>query len=105
VFRLARDVDVLVGVGVNCTAPEHVEELVAAAVDGSGRPGVAYPNSGEAWDGRARRWEGRPAGAAVDPTAARRWVALGARYVGGCCRVGSADIAALSRGLGQLEAR
>jgi len=99
VFRLARDVDALVGVGVNCTAPEHVAELVAAAVAGSGRPGVAYPNSGETWDGQARRWEGRPAGAAVDPAAAQRWVALGARWVGGCCRVGSADIAALSRGL------
>ncbi|HTE74188.1 MAG TPA: homocysteine S-methyltransferase [Actinomycetes bacterium] len=102
VFRLAADVDVLVGVGVNCTSPEHVEELVAAAAAGSGRPGVAYPNSGEAWDGQARRWEGGPAGAAVDPAAARRWVALGARYVGGCCRVGSGDIAALSQGLGGL---
>jgi homocysteine S-methyltransferase len=102
VFGLARDVDALVGVGVNCTAPEHVPELVAAAVSASGRPGVAYPNSGEEWDGPARRWVGRPATqslAAVDPAAAREWVALGARWVGGCCRVGSADIAALARGL------
>ena len=91
-------------VGVNCTAPEHVTELVASAVAGSGRPAVVYPNSGEAWDGQARRWEGRPAGAAVDPAAAREWVALGARWVGGCCRVGSGDIAALSRGLGGLPA-
>jgi homocysteine S-methyltransferase len=100
VFRLARGVDALVAVGVNCTAPEHVAELVAAAVAESGKPGVAYPNSGEQWDGASRRWAGKPAGAAVDPGLARRWVALGARYVGGCCRVGSADIAALSRGLG-----
>ena len=99
VFGLARDVDALVGVGVNCTAPEHVAELVAAAVAASGRPGVAYPNSGEAWDGQTRRWAGRPVAAAVDAAAAREWVALGARWVGGCCRVGSADIAALSRGL------
>lgn len=99
VFRLARDVDAVVAVGVNCTAPDHVEELVAAAVEGSGKPGVAYPNSGEQWDGASRRWAGRPAVAAVDPALARRWVALGARYVGGCCRVGSADIAALAAGL------
>ena len=99
VFRLARDVAAVVGVGVNCTAPDHVEELVAAAVEGSRKPGVAYPNSGEQWDGASRRWAGRPSGAAVDPALARRWVGLGARYVGGCCRVGSADIAALARGL------
>ena len=28
------------------------------AVAGSGRPGVAYPNSGEQWDARKRSWSG-----------------------------------------------
>jgi len=98
VFSLTRGLDRVVGVGVNCTAPEHVEGLVRAAVSASGKPAVAYPNSGESWDPQARRWGGD--GAGVDPAAADRWVSAGARLVGGCCRVGSEDIAALAAAIG-----
>jgi homocysteine S-methyltransferase len=94
VFGLARGHDRVVAVGVNCTAPEHVEELVRRAVAASGKPAVAYPNSGESWDGATRSWGGD--GAGVDPAAAARWVTAGARYVGGCCRVGATDIARLA---------
>jgi homocysteine S-methyltransferase len=94
VFGLARGHDRVVAVGVNCTAPEHVEELVARAVAASGKPAVAYPNSGESWDGESRSWGGD--GAGVDVSAARRWVEAGAAWVGGCCRVSSADIARLA---------
>jgi homocysteine S-methyltransferase len=91
VFGLARGHERVVAVGVNCTAPEHVEELVLRAVAASGKPAVAYPNSGESWDAASRTWGGD--GAGVDPAAAARWVSAGARYVGGCCRVGATDIA------------
>ena len=97
VLGLARGHDRVVAVGVNCTAPEHVEELVVRAVAASGKQAVAYPNSGESWDGVARSWRGD--GAGVDAAAAHRWVELGARYVGGCCRVGATDIARLARSL------
>lgn len=100
VFGLARGQDHVVAVGVNCTAPEHVEELVARAVAASGKPGVAYPNSGESWDGVTRSWGGD--GSHVEAGAARRWVRAGARWVGGCCRVGSRDIARLAEELGLL---
>lgn len=93
VFALARGHDRVVAVGINCTAPEHAEELVGRAVASSGKPAVVYPNSGESWDGVARTWGGD--GAGIDPSAADRWVRAGARWVGGCCRIGAADIAAL----------
>lgn len=100
VFSLGRDVPAVVAVGVNCTAPEHVADLVSAAVESSGKPAVAYPNSGETWDGDARAWSGEGQGVdRVDPTSAADWVARGARFVGGCCRVGSEDIAALAKAL------
>jgi homocysteine S-methyltransferase len=99
VFGLARGVDAVAAVGVNCTAPEHVADLVTAAVESSGKPGVAYPNSGETWDALARRWRGEARG--VDPDAARDWVRRGARYVGGCCRVDAEDIARLAAALGR----
>ena len=92
------DVDTVVGVGVNCTAPEHVEALVAAAVAAARQAGGRLPEQRRDL-GRRRpgAWGGD--GAGVDPAAARSWVAAGARFVGGCCRVGSDDIARLAAGL------
>jgi len=72
----------------------HPVHRTRMAVVASGKPAVAYPNSGESWDGATRAWGGD--GAGVDPAAAARWVAAGARYVGGCCRVGATDIARLA---------
>ena len=88
-------------VGVNCTAPEHVPELVGRIRAVTGLPVIAYPNSGEGWDAAARRWTGDP-GAGLDGEAVAGWVAAGATLVGGCCRVGPeriAGIAATTAGL------
>ncbi len=84
-----------VAVGVNCTAPAHVEELIQRIARVTAKPIVVYPNSGEGWDAVAGAW--LPAtGPDVDVAAARTWVAAGARLVGGCCRVGPARIAELT---------
>lgn len=88
----------LLAVGVNCTAPEHVEELVGRVRSVTDLPAVAYPNSGEGWDPIARRWTGAPAGR-VDGPAAARWRAAGARLVGGCCRVTPDQVAGLATAL------
>ncbi|WP_329137518.1 homocysteine S-methyltransferase [Streptomyces sp. NBC_01476] len=95
-FAVAADRDEVVAVGVNCCAPGDVEPAVRTAVAVTGKPAVAYPNSGEEWDGQARRWSG---GSAFDPGTARRWEAAGARLIGGCCRVGPAQIARLAAAL------
>jgi S-methylmethionine-dependent homocysteine/selenocysteine methylase len=88
-----------VAVGVNCTAPEHVEELVRRIAAVTAKPIVVYPNSGEGWDAAARRWI-PAAGVTVDAATARAWVAAGARLVGGCCRVGPDRIAELAGAFG-----
>jgi homocysteine S-methyltransferase len=81
----------VVAVGVNCTAPVHVEALVAAAAAVTHTPILAYPNSAETWDAAARCWRG--AAAAEDlGVLARRWRDVGARLIGGCCRVGPEQI-------------
>jgi homocysteine S-methyltransferase len=92
-FAMARDCAAVFAVGVNCLAPAEVADAVALATAVSGKPAVAYPNSGEAWDARARDWTG---GRAFRPADVAGWVAGGARLVGGCCRVGPADIASLA---------
>lgn len=99
-FALADRSRGVVAVGVNCTAPEHVEELLGRAAAVTAKPLVVYPNSGEGWDARARAWTGMP-GMRVDPPTARRWIAAGARLVGGCCRVTPGQIGLLAA---ELEA-
>jgi homocysteine S-methyltransferase len=95
-FALAAEAEEIVAVGVNCCAPGDVTAAVATAARVTGRPVVAYPNSGEAWDATARDWTG---GAAFDPAAVTAWRSAGARLVGGCCRVGPPAITALTRTL------
>ena len=92
-FSVAASARCVFAVGVNCCAPSDVLSAVVLATRVTGRPAVAYPNSGEDWDARTRGWVG---GSAYDVGLAPGWVDAGARYVGGCCRVGPQDIAALT---------
>lgn len=92
-FAVAAGVPEIVAVGVNCCAPEDVAPAIEIAA-AAGKPVIVYPNSGESWDGRG--WVG-PSRFSAD--LARQWVEAGARVVGGCCRVGPADIAALATAL------
>ena len=52
---------------------------------------VAYPNSGEAWNAAAKRWEGVPEGSDL-AEACVTWQDAGATVIGGCCRVGPAAV-------------
>jgi homocysteine S-methyltransferase len=88
-----------VAVGVNCTAPDHVEELIRRMAAVTAKPIVVYPNSGEGWDAASRRWV-PTTGPTVDAATARAWVDAGARLVGGCCRVGPDRIAELAGAFG-----
>jgi homocysteine S-methyltransferase len=93
-YAMARDVDEVIAVGLNCTAPDEAGELVRVAAEVSGKPAVAYPNGGEGWSATDRQWVGS---ASFDPGEVTSWVADGARLVGGCCRVGPAQIAEITR--------
>jgi homocysteine S-methyltransferase len=64
-------------VGVNCTAPEHVDELLARIRTVTELPLVAYPNAGGDWDAAAKRWQ----------DGGSSWNG-NAQLVGGCCGVG-----------------
>ncbi|OBH44060.1 homocysteine S-methyltransferase [Mycobacterium mantenii] len=91
-FAVAAGVDEIVAIGVNCCAPDDVLPAIAAAT-AVGKPVIVYPNSGERWDALQRSWIG-PSRFSTDLGA--QWIAAGARIVGGCCRIGPADIAALA---------
>lgn len=99
-FAVAASTDTVVALGVNCCDPADALPAVRLAA-ATGRPVVCYPNSGEGWasgaGGQPGHWSGE---ASYDVGAAPGWVAAGARYVGGCCRVGPDRIAALARAVG-----
>lgn len=91
-FAVAAGREEVIAVGVNCCAPEDVLPAVELAVAVTGKPAVAYPNSGEHWNATARRFEGPHTFA---PSLATAWQSAGARLIGGCCRVGPPAVAAL----------
>ncbi|MFF3285757.1 homocysteine S-methyltransferase [Streptomyces sp. NPDC003023] len=93
-FGLAAGRDEVIAVGVNCCDPREAGAAVALASRVTGKPVVVYPNSGERWDAAARAWRG---GSVYEPALVLEWCAAGARLVGGCCRVGPAEIGGLAR--------
>ena len=93
-FAMAADCAAVFAVGVNCVDPADAAALVGLAHEHAGKPVIVYPNSGETWT--AGTWTGSRA---FHPDDVTDWVARGARLVGGCCRVGPAEIAEIARAL------
>jgi len=96
--RFIEGIPGVIAVGVNCVRPEIVEASIRALRAGTGKSIVVYPNSGEHWDATTRAWHGtwnHGSLAALAP----QWLQAGATMIGGCCRTGPGDIAALSAAL------
>ena len=53
-----RDHPQIAAVGVNCSRPEHVHELLCRMRVHTDKPLIAYPNSGEAYDAATKSWSG-----------------------------------------------
>jgi homocysteine S-methyltransferase len=85
----------IAALGVNCTAPQYIAELLRRMRGRTAKPLVAYPNSGQTYDAAAKRWSGAAPGAPLEQSAPA-WYDAGARIIGGCCRTGPRDIRALS---------
>lgn len=78
-------------VGINCTRPEHVPELISVLRSATEKPIIVYPNAGGRYDATRKTWKGR-APRRDWPAMAVEWRDMGASVIGGCCRVGPADI-------------
>lgn len=87
----------VLALGVNCIPPEIVVPLIGelqrAAPD---KAIVVYPNSGEIYRSEDNSWQGTTTPLQCEQAAAE-WLAAGAGLIGGCCRIGPAQIAAMSR--------
>jgi homocysteine S-methyltransferase len=88
----------IVAVGVNCTAPRHIDGLLASVADFARKPLLVYPNSGETWSAANHCWRGTTTDAEWNGSA-KRWHQAGARLIGGCCRTTPETIRQISQAL------
>lgn len=84
----------VMALGVNCLHPQNVTPLFQS-LNGKRSaeeriPLIVYPNSGEVYD-VAAGWTGKEDCVPLENYVSE-WVALGAQYIGGCCRTYARDI-------------
>jgi homocysteine S-methyltransferase len=85
--RIASDAR-LAAVGVNCTAPQHVDSLLERIRAATDLPVIAYPNNG---------WAGE--NVVVPAELVAGWRDRGAAAIGGCCGTGPAAVAGIAAAL------
>jgi len=72
-------------VGINCTPPRFIPDLIRAVTAVTDKPVIVYPNSGETYDASTKEWHGQSVPAEFGAFS-REWRKLGAGLIGGCCR-------------------
>ncbi len=87
----------VLAVGVNCLPPELILPIIATLKSAvSDKAIVVYPNSGEAFNVDDNSWSGNVTELQCERSA-QAWIGAGAKLVGGCCRIGPAQIAAMAQ--------
>jgi homocysteine S-methyltransferase len=86
----------VIGIGVNCTAPDLIGSLIGELAKVTSKPIIVYPNSGELWDAAHRCWQGDGQTQAFSELAGR-WRSAGAQWIGGCCRTGPEHVRTVAR--------
>ncbi|XP_009152100.1 homocysteine S-methyltransferase 1 [Brassica rapa] len=87
-------------VGINCAPPQFMDNLIRKFSKLTKKAIVVYPNSGEVWDGKAKKWlPSQCFGDAEFEMFATKWRDLGAKLIGGCCRTTPSTIKAICRDL------
>ncbi|CAA0829168.1 Homocysteine S-methyltransferase 1 [Striga hermonthica] len=84
-------------VGINCAPPHFILSLIHRFKELTSKAIVVYPNSGEIWDGVAKRW--LPSKCFDDDKFeifAGKWRDAGAQIIGGCCRTTPSTIQGIS---------
>lgn len=84
-------------VGVNCTAPGFVSDLIRAIKTKSGEKKIiVYPNAGAVYDADSKTWAGFSNEVSCE-LMAKEWLDLGVDIIGGCCGVGPNQIKAMAK--------
>ena len=96
VGRLAQSSPQVLAVGFNCTAPHLIAPLLEKLKQVCDKPLLAYPNSGEIYNGVTNTWQDNPEQQLCLPDYSHLWKKQGVQLFGGCCRTRPEDIRRLA---------
>jgi homocysteine S-methyltransferase len=86
----------VLALGANCVAPGIVLPIIDALKGATPNMAIiVYPNSGEIYHAEDNSWAGTVTEMQCKESA-QQWIAAGAKLVGGCCRIGPEQIAAMA---------
>jgi homocysteine S-methyltransferase len=84
-------------IGVNCTSPQYISELIQCIKVKSGaKKIIVYPNSGAVYNADTKTWS-HLTGLSSCETMVKEWIDLGADIIGGCCGIGPDQIKAMGK--------
>ncbi|KAL3647846.1 sulfide-quinone oxidoreductase [Castilleja foliolosa] len=90
----------IVAVGINCTPPRFIRDLILSIKKVTNKPILIYPNSGESYDPVLKEWVQNTGVSDKDfVSCVNEWCADGASLVGGCCRTTPDTIRAIYKTL------
>lgn len=96
VGRLAQSSPQILAVGFNCTAPHLLVLLLEKLKQVCDKPLLAYPNSGEIYNGLTKTWQDNPEQNLCLLDYSQLWEKQGVQLIGGCCRTRPEDIRRLA---------
>jgi homocysteine S-methyltransferase len=90
-------------IGVNCTSPEFISELIRSIKTKSGNKKiVVYPNSGAVYHAESKTWSGLSDVSSCE-LMVKEWMDLGADIIGGCCGIGPHQIKAMGKIISNID--
>ena len=94
---------VVFAIGVNCTSPMFISELIRSIKKKSGNKKiVVYPNSGAVYHAESKTWSGLTDLSSCE-SMVKEWMESGADIIGGCCGIGPQQIKAMSKIISNME--
>ncbi|MBD5432635.1 MAG: homocysteine S-methyltransferase [Lactobacillus sp.] len=94
----------VIGIGVNCVAPNLVSPALELLNKNTTKPLVVYPNQGASYNPEIKEWEEVKDHFDFSKLT-KTWYEKGARLIGGCCTTGPKEINQISTTLSQLKER
>ena len=79
-------------VGINCTSPEFISQLIEKIKSVTNKPIVIYPNAGFKYNAITKQWENSDSNPEDFAKMAYLWYKQGASLIGGCCQTGPKEI-------------